>query len=109
MESFFQNGSSLDLIEVEELLLHYPNFDYMMNLEINEGILIINKTIQKREEDRHFMMWNSLLPFMDKDSYVSFEDYEARLTGSNIVTKSTNEILKEAEDIEKKILAKGGM
>lgn len=80
-----------------------------MNLEINEGILIINKAIQKRDENRHFMMWTSLLPYMDKDSYISFEDYEARLTGSNIVTKSTNEILKEAEDIERKLIAEGGI
>jgi hypothetical protein len=106
---FFQNGSSIDLIEVEELLLRYPNYDYIMNLEINEGILIINKAIEKRTEDRHFSMWTSLLPFMTEDTYISFEDYRVKLTGGNISRISREEALAKAEEIEMKVKRKGGM
>lgn len=108
MENFFQNGSSLDLIEVEELLLfRYSNINYILNLEINEGIELINKAIEKRQEEKYFTMWSTQLPFMNEENYISFEDYCDKLTGKNIVTKSKEEILKEAEEIEKKSKRKG--
>lgn len=108
MENFFQNSSSLDLIEVEELLLfRYTNIDYILNLDISEGIELINKAIEKRQEEKHFTMWTSQLPFMSTENYISFEDYCDKLTGKNIVTKSKEEILREVEEIEQKSKGKG--
>lgn len=109
MEIAFYNGSSIDHIEVEELLFHYPNLEHILNFEINEGILFINKALEKRVENRHFQMWVAIFPYMDKDSYISFDDYTNKLTGKNIVKKSKEEILKEAEEIERKLYEKGGM
>ena len=109
MARFFQNSSSLDLIEVEELLFRYPTYEHIINLEINEGILIINKAIEKRTEDRHFLMWSNLLPFMTEDSYISFEDYEDKLTGRNFSRISKEDALAKAEEIERKAVKKGGV
>ena len=109
MERFFQNSSSFDLIEVEELLLHrYSNIDYIMGLEVNEGVLLINKAMEKRREEKHFRMWVAQLPFMDRKSYISFEDYQAQVTGANISTMPVEDALKMAAEIQARVKQMGG-
>lgn len=109
MEGFFQNGSSLDLIEVEELLLfRYANMEYILNLEISEGILLINKAFEKREEQEAWDMWLTKYPNMDEETFIPFSEFCDIVTGRNIVTKPKEEILREAEEIERKSQAKRG-
>ncbi len=96
------------MIEIEELLFRYPNYDRIMNLEINEGILFINKALDKRLEDRHFLMWVNQLPFMTEETRLSFEDYRDKLSGRNISNISKEDALAQADEIEKKVKRKGG-
>ena len=109
MESFFQNGSSLDLIEVEELLLfRYSNMEYILNLDIIEGILLINKAFEKREERKAWDMWLTLYPNMDKETFMPFSEFHEMLTEKNISMKTKEEILSECEEIEIKAQKKRG-
>lgn len=81
-----------------------------MNLGINEGILLINKALEKRTEEKHFKMWTAQLPLMAMQmlEYVSFDDYELQVTGKNISTMSREDALAKAEEIEKKAQEKRG-
>lgn len=102
MEGFFQAGSFLDEIEVKELLLHrYSNIEYILSMDLYEGILFYNKAKEKDTEDKLFSMWVQLYPRMNKDSFVSWGDYYTQCTKKSITNKSNEDILKESEEILK--------
>ncbi len=104
MEKFFSISIENDTLEIEELVLHrYSNSNYVMHLPIAEGVLFLRKAIEKDKEEKIFRMWTAQLPFMSKETYVPFEEYCDNLTGKNICRKSNEEIIREAEEIEKKI------
>lgn len=48
------------------------------------------------------MQWVAYLPHMTKDTFVSFDDYLDQATGRNIDKRSTEEILMELDEVEKK-------
>ena len=47
------------------------------------------------------------LPYMGKDSFVSFADYKNKLTGANIDRRSVAEIERDLADVERQ-LEEGG-
>ena len=73
MGKFFKISSSLDLIEVEELLLsRYSNFNYVLMLDFEEGYELIQKAYEK---DLEKMLWDRWLVdyrSMTKDNFVNF-------------------------------------
>lgn len=86
-----------------------------MNLDIVEGIKIIEKANYKIAEDRLFQQWNMEHIFMDDKNFISFEDYKKKAF-KNVSCKklSKEEIHKmamgniaEAEKM-KKLIEKGG-
>ena len=63
---------------------------------------LIVKARQKERDERIFRQWVSQLPMMAfTDSYTSYDDYRDRLTGANIDTRPTAEILAELDNVEK--------
>ena len=90
-------------------MFRYSNIDYIMNLGINEGVLLINKAIEEKRKRKHWEMWLARYPYMDKENYTSFEDFHDSLCGNNISTISKEEALRKAEEIEKKAREKGGI
>lgn len=48
-----------------------------------------------------YRQWLVQLPMMDKKTFISFREYKDILQGKNIDSRSTDEILKEIEEIEK--------
>jgi hypothetical protein len=68
---------------------------------------LIKKAIEKDQEDRIFQQWVAQLPYMDKKSFVSFEDYKNKLTGANIDTRSVAEIEADLAEAERQ-LQRGG-
>lgn len=109
MESFFKISSSIDLIEIEELLLsRYSNIDYILKLHFLEGYEIILKAYDKEIEDRWLIDYKN----MTEDNFINFEDYKSKLIIKNQsveedkVTKE--ELLLLAEEIENKISQKRG-
>lgn len=113
MESFFKISSSIDLIEIEELLLsRYSNIDYILKLHFLEGYEIILKAYDKEIEDRIWDRWLIYYKNMTEDNFINFEDYKSKLIIKNQsveedkVTKE--ELLLLAEEIENKISQKRG-
>lgn len=113
MESFFKISSSIDLIEIEELLLsRYSKIDYILKLHFLEGYEIILKAYDKEIEDRIWDRWLIDYKNMTEDNFINFEDYKSKLIIKNQsveedkVTKE--ELLLLAEEIENKISQKRG-
>lgn len=100
MEIFFYQSSVFDEINIEELLFYrYKQIDFIYDKTISEGILFINKVLEKRDEEKYFAMWLQRYPFMSKDAFVTFDDFYNQITGKNIVNKSKKEILEESAEI----------
>lgn len=114
MEIFFETSNQIGTIEIQELLLRrYSNIEYILDLEILEGIEFINKAYEKETEDKVWEKWLIDYRYMSKDNFISFEEYKKHIISKNINTESIlskEEILKEVEEIERKIsLKKGGV
>ena len=91
------------------MLLHrYHNIEYILQLDAETGLALIEKAILKDRDDRIFLQWAIQLPVMaysGKD--VSFADYKDRVTGANIDRRSTAELMHELDEVEAE-LQKGG-
>lgn len=106
MEKGFFICSKFDEIEVYDLLLHrYGDMQFIMNMRVPDFLLLIAKAKEKEQEERYFQQWVVQLPHMG-DNYISFEDYVDELTDRNLDLRPVDEILKESQEIEKRL--KGG-
>lgn len=52
-------------------------------------------------------MWIAFLPNMNKETFVGYSDFKDSVTGANIDTRSTEEILAEVNEIKRR-LGNGG-
>lgn len=103
MERFFRLCATIDYEEIIDLLLHrYGNLEYIMQSDINTAMRIIDKAKEKDKEKRLFLQWVVQLPYMQKESFVSFESYVDKATGRNIDTRPVYECMAELEEIKKK-------
>ena len=79
-----------------------------MQLDVDLGLDLIVKAMEKDREERIHQQWVAQLPVMAySGKYVSFAEYLDRVTGANIDRRSTAEILAELDDVEKE-LQRGG-
>lgn len=94
---------TLDLI-----LCRYNNPDYVLNLDFEEGLEIIRTANDKIAEERIYQQWLMDYLMMDKDSFISFEDYKNKFKignkNINKTKKSKDEIIARAMKIKEKNL-----
>lgn len=103
MEKFFRLCTAVDYEEIIDLLLHrYGNLDYIMQLDIQTAMRLIEKAREKEKEKRFFLQWVVQLPGMSQENYISFDAYVDRVTGRNIDTRPVAECMAEIEDIKKR-------
>lgn len=63
-----------------------------------DGINLINKAIEESEKRKLWEMWLTIYPHMNKETYISFEQFYDKVT-TPISQKSSNEIYDESMDI----------
>ena len=68
---------------------------------------MIQKAMEKDRDERIFQQWVAQLPWMDKNTFISFADYKDRVTGANIDRRSVAEIMKDLDEVERE-LQRGG-
>lgn len=102
MEKFFRLCKEIDETELIDLLLHrYGNLEYIMQLDIETALKVIEKAREKEKENRYFLQWVVQLPNMTDETFLSFNDYVNRVTGKNIDKRPVYECMKEIEEIKK--------
>lgn len=80
----------------------------MLQADLDLGLALIGKAVEKDREERLFQQWTAQLPVMAFSGEVeSFAAYKDRVTGANIDRRSTAEILRELDDVERE-LQEGG-
>lgn len=68
---------------------------------------LIRKASEEEQKERAFQQWVVQLPHMDKKTFISFEDYWNKLTGTNIDRRSVAEIEADLAEVERQ-LQRGG-
>lgn len=102
MERFFRICAEIDYEEIIDLLLHrYGNLEYIMQLDIQTALRVIEKAREKEKENRFFLQWVVQLPNMTDETYLSFDAYVDRVTGRNIDKRPVSECMAELEEIKK--------
>jgi hypothetical protein len=80
----------------------------VLQADLDLGLALIGKAVEKDREERLFQQWTAQLPVMAFSGEVeSFAAYKDRVTGANIDRRSTAEILRELDDVERE-LQEGG-
>lgn len=91
------------------MLHRYHNIEYVLQLDIDTGALLIAKAMEENREARIFQQWTAQLPVMAfSGEVISFADYKARVTGANIDRRPASEIDKELDEVER-IIKEGGI
>jgi hypothetical protein len=87
------------------LLSRYHNIDFVMHLDLIDGLELYAKARKKRQEERLYQAWVSLYPHFDKDNFISWEDYRDRHNQMKLPVsrKSAEELIAEAADIKRQI------
>ncbi len=73
----------------------------MMNLDIETGLNIIQKAIEKEQEEKLWQQWLQLYPHMNKDNFITFSEFLKRNRQMTIKSnKTTEELLEFAEKVK---------
>lgn len=116
MGIFFQVSNSVDVTDIEELLLRrYNNIDYILNMDIDSGLTFIRKAFEKEEDAK---LWDRYLVdyrHMGKENFITFETYKEMAQMESIQSrtapKTKQETINEINEKVEKIInltLKGG-
>lgn len=90
------------------MLHRYHNIEYVLQTDLDLGLALISKALEKDRDERLFQQWTAQLPLMAFTGEVeSFADYKNRVTGANIDRRSVAEINRELDEVERE-LREGG-
>ena len=91
------------MIEIQELLARKYDIYYILNLEFEEGLMLIDSAFRKELEEALWERWLVDYKNMTKDTFISFEDYKSKFMQPKILIKeSKEELLKMYNDIQLK-------
>lgn len=91
------------------MLHRYHNIEYVLQSNLDLGLALIDKAIEKDRDERLFQQWTAQLPVMAlTGEVVGFADYKNRVTGANIDRRPTADINRELDDVERE-LREGGV
>ena len=113
MEIFFQESNSIDVIVVEELLLRkYHNIDYILSMEVENGVAFIQKAFEKEDEEKMWARYLVDYRNMNAENFMTFNHYKEMLTTPPKPVKLLHQEKRETEIRVEQIinltLAKGG-
>ena len=81
------------------MLHRYHDINFVMQMDADDGLLLIQKALEQERDARIFQQWTAQLPIMAyTGKNISFAEYRDRLTGANIDRRSVAEIQKEIDE-----------
>lgn len=106
MEKFFLIGCQVDEIELKELLLRrYGQYKFILDMRLDEFIEFVSLAIENENKDKAYKEYLVWLPILVKvGKYMTFDRFYDEIRGKNLDFRPAEEILKESEEIEKRLL-----
>ena len=90
------------------MLHRYHNIEYVLQTDLDLGLALIDKAVEKDRDERLFQQWTAHLPIMALTGEVEgFADYKNRVTGANIDRRPVAAINRDLDDVERE-LREGG-
>lgn len=72
------------------------------HIDIETGLKLCQKAIEKERDDRIFLQWIAQLPALAlAGKKMSMQEYKDQVTGANIDMRPISEIMAELDEIEK--------
>lgn len=84
------------------LFSRYANAEIIFRKNPEDGLEFINQMLKARQEENLYKQWLVHLPVMNKETYISFEEYVEKATGKNVDNRTTAELEHEISEIENK-------
>ena len=104
MEGFFYPCLFYTYEELIEFLLRrYHSLDVFQQLSVEEFGRFLKIARDQEIKERNYLAWCTQLPMMTQDNYISFPDYNAKMTGENLDMRPAEEIMSEVEEIRRQI------
>lgn len=83
----------------------YSNIEYLMEMDISQGTKMVYEAVKQKRRDEVYVLYASIYPNMDTDTFMTFPEYLSRVTGvksdgSIVASKvSKEEVMSRVEDI----------
>lgn len=104
---FFLISCQINEIELKELLLRRYH-SLCLDMETEEFIEFVNLAIENEKKDKAEKLYLALIPTITKyKKFMTFEEFYSIVSGENWDFRPAEEILKESEEIEKRLLGNG--
>ena len=79
--------------------------NYIMETDYYDGLQLIAKAKDRRTEDRQWQLYCGVYPHMDKDNFVSFDNFFKKPVKT--ITRRTKEQIRDDANKLKKLFGKG--
>ena len=84
----------------------YNNIEYINNLSWQDGIRLINKAVEKNNEQRLWNLYCTIYPNMDEKTFMSFEKFkkpsETKVENKATEIKTNDDAIEKAEAVRRK-------
>ena len=110
MEIFFKLSCKFNALEVQEIIYRrYANADSITQMPWKEFVPFVELAFEKDTEDKLHRQWCAMLPYMSLNmlKYMSFDEYQNKLTGKDIDTRPASVIIAEIRKAHKEQFKKG--
>lgn len=74
-----------------------------MHMSVSEFARFYKVAQEEESKEKNYIAYCHFLPYMDKKTFMSFDDYHAKVTGANIDKRPASEIMDEVEAIRREI------
>lgn len=89
---------ALDDVEWYAFLSKQFDINHVLSMPFEFAVKAIKHSIEQNNERRVWEQWLTIYPHMNKDNFISFEDFYEKLKG-NVDTRSTHDLLAEFDEI----------
>lgn len=79
----------------------YANPQFFFDMEIEEGVELINHIYEKKREEKAYQLYTSIYPNMTTETYIPFEDfYKPEKQGEETEdVRTVEDILNDVKDV----------
>lgn len=93
-----------DADELLDLILNrYSNFGFIESMDVSDACDLFIKAILKRKEENLYQMYLVQFEKMDKENYISFEQYQEKVFNPKMEKQDDTTVEQRFENMKKKI------
>ncbi|MEC2070343.1 hypothetical protein [Alkalihalophilus marmarensis] len=88
------------------MLKRYPSVSHFLEMPFQEAADIYFKAVEQEQDQKLWEMWLARYQHMDKDNFLSFEQFKINSKSQRSIKRSEEEVLEDADNILKSLKVK---